>query len=347
MSATVGHTMALAVRAEETQEEQAPALRRRPRAFSLSLPQLWEDVRDGKIRIPAFQREWRWDKQDVCDLLDSIDKGYPIGVLLFWLRAASEERIKIGPFTSDVSARTDARWVVDGQQRLTSIVGSLFTENPGNDFFLCFDLAERKVVPWPPNRSLLPQHLPLFIAFETDRLLDWIVDRQLKAKASGWYDAALAFTKRLREYSLNIYVVEDDDEKTLQEIFRRTNTKGKRLRQSEVFNALRTGLSSSEPTGLPWLSRQVLPLGAGAISDEGLLRVLVAMNGGDVAGRFIETQLPRGEAMVPLLERAARVLGRLVNFLRHEMGIPLLSLLPYELTLYSLAVLFDRFEDQG
>lgn len=327
----------------KNQEELAPALQRRPRAISLTLPQLWEDVRDGKVRIPAFQRKWRWEKQDVCDLLDSIDKGYPIGVLLFWQRMAQAERIKIGPFTTDASARSDARWVVDGQQRLISIVGTLFTEKPGNEFSLCFDMQEPKVIPWAATRPPHAHHLPLFVAFENNRLIDWIMDRNLKKKEPAWYEAALAFHKRLQDYSLNIYVVEDDSEKALQEIFRRTNTKGKRLKQFEVFNALRTGLSTSEPTGLPWLSRQVDALDFGALSDEVLLRTLVTLNQGDVSGRSLEQQLPRGEAINPLLTRTAKVFEAVIRFLQQDAAIPLLALLPYELPLFVLAAVFDRF----
>jgi uncharacterized protein with ParB-like and HNH nuclease domain len=34
--------------------------------------------------IPAIQRPYVWDEQQVTKLFDSLMKGYPIGTFLFW-----------------------------------------------------------------------------------------------------------------------------------------------------------------------------------------------------------------------------------------------------------------------
>ena len=76
----------------------------------------------GRVRIPKFQRPLRWDAKDVLSLLDSVYRGYPIGTLLFWRRPAEADPIVHGTVSIAAPAVTDALWVVDGQQRIISLI---------------------------------------------------------------------------------------------------------------------------------------------------------------------------------------------------------------------------------
>ena len=74
----------------------------------------------GKLGLPDLQRGYVWRAAKVCDLLDSMLKGYPIGYLMIWDAADDTEKSKtIGidnkPFGTPKSL------VIDGQQRLTSL----------------------------------------------------------------------------------------------------------------------------------------------------------------------------------------------------------------------------------
>jgi len=60
----------------------------RPDAIILSIDDLLRDAKSGKIKIPIFQREFKWDANDRIKLLDSVYRGYPIGSLLFWEKKA-------------------------------------------------------------------------------------------------------------------------------------------------------------------------------------------------------------------------------------------------------------------
>ncbi len=40
---------------------------------------LMNDIENGRVRLPPFQREFVWSPSKVIDLVDSIYKGYPIG----------------------------------------------------------------------------------------------------------------------------------------------------------------------------------------------------------------------------------------------------------------------------
>ncbi len=50
----------------------------------------------GRLRVPEFQRNFRWTRKDVLNLFDSILKGYPIGSLLLWSRPAQEAQVRLG-----------------------------------------------------------------------------------------------------------------------------------------------------------------------------------------------------------------------------------------------------------
>ncbi len=45
----------------------------------------------GDIAIPEFQRAFEWDAKRVAELADSLYKGYPIGMLIFWEKEDEKE----------------------------------------------------------------------------------------------------------------------------------------------------------------------------------------------------------------------------------------------------------------
>jgi hypothetical protein len=80
------------------------------------LPALFRRVRNGELRIPAFQRGFVWTEEKILSLLDSVYRGYPIGSLLLW--KVSEPILKIEtrediPFP-DVDTKFPMSFVLDG-----------------------------------------------------------------------------------------------------------------------------------------------------------------------------------------------------------------------------------------
>lgn len=90
---------------------------------SVKIDKLINRIEEGDIKIPAFQRAFVWDQEQIINLLDSIYKDYPIGSILLW---NSIERLKtsrnIGGFSiPDRDPQYPLNYVLDGQQRLTVI----------------------------------------------------------------------------------------------------------------------------------------------------------------------------------------------------------------------------------
>jgi hypothetical protein len=94
-----------------------------------------DHIRRNEFVLPAIQREFVWDTDQICGLFDSLMRGYPIGSFLFWKvdREHCREYAFYG-FLSDYHKRDNRHnppvdlkgdegvtAILDGQQRLTSL----------------------------------------------------------------------------------------------------------------------------------------------------------------------------------------------------------------------------------
>jgi hypothetical protein len=77
-------------------------------------------VEREELRLPEMQREYVWKGPRVRDLLDSLYRGYPSGVILAW---ESDEAVATRDFAVGTSESQAIRplLLLDGQQRLTSL----------------------------------------------------------------------------------------------------------------------------------------------------------------------------------------------------------------------------------
>ena len=97
----------------------------------VSLKSLLEDAGSGKIQLPDFQRGWVWDDDRIRGLLSSISRGFPVGAIMT-LEAGGEIRLKSRMIegAEENSANGAEAFLLDGQQRLTSLYQSLLHEGP-------------------------------------------------------------------------------------------------------------------------------------------------------------------------------------------------------------------------
>lgn len=83
------------------------------------------DVKNGRIGLPDLQRPFVWKDNKVRDLLDSMMKGYPIGYIMLWSSPEDYDRTgHIGKNDKTYKAPDDL--VIDGQQRLTALLASMY-----------------------------------------------------------------------------------------------------------------------------------------------------------------------------------------------------------------------------
>ena len=84
------------------------------------------DVIEGRVGLPDLQRPFVWKDSDVRDLLDSMLRGYPIGYCILWEAPDDQEGKKSSIGLNDKNYATPKELVIDGQQRLTALVSSLY-----------------------------------------------------------------------------------------------------------------------------------------------------------------------------------------------------------------------------
>ncbi len=90
----------------------------------LSVQELVDKIKRDEIRLPEMQRRYVWKKTQVRDLLDSLYRGYPSGMILTW---ENSEDVPTRDFAVEqkVSGQQRFELLLDGQQRLTSLVAIL------------------------------------------------------------------------------------------------------------------------------------------------------------------------------------------------------------------------------
>lgn len=337
-----------------------PSLSDRPEAKAFQIDQLLRQVGDGAIRIPHFQRPLNWDDSDRLTLFDSIYRGYPIGTLLFWKKSAPTQSVYFGTHHISANERSDALWVVDGQQRITTLAEALLRAPKAKERAIFFDLkgeafiyerlpeekpsdqnVARQVNLWsePSEEQLVEPRIPVAKLLDSNDLLEWLLERptlpaELRHKA---IDAG----KRIREYQVPSYIVTTDEEKILQTVFLRINQTGHRLEDKDVFHALFAKQSPEKPSDLKTLGEGLVSLGFGLVPENEILNALRAVNGlplhHDFADALEPTQAPE------LLTKTDSALRKAIEFLIKDAQIPHFDLLPYKLPLAVLAKFFYLF----
>jgi hypothetical protein len=96
-----------------------------------SLGKMLDDVAAGRIQLPDFQREWKWDDDRIRALLATVTLDYPLGVAMT-LETGGEAQFKARPLAGTPVSPSEApqQLLLDGQQRLTSLYQALKSDLP-------------------------------------------------------------------------------------------------------------------------------------------------------------------------------------------------------------------------
>jgi hypothetical protein len=324
-----------------------------PNARTFSIVDVVEQLRRGRMRIPEFQRPLRWQWDDVRRLFDSIVKGYPIGNLLLWQKSAPAAQIHLGDISMNAPEFADAWWVVDGQQRLISLVNALDERTPSSEkFALAYDLNKADFVK--PPRIEESSVIPLPELFDLQQLFQWFVRHP---ESHEMLNDATRITKAIREFAIPAYIVEQQDEAVLRDIFDRVNNSGRRLSRAEVFSALH---SVQKETGAGrWTLEEIIALVDreclfGELDADAVLSAILVRRGPDFArdihDEFSETRDDRArdfgnESRESAYREGGEAILRTVRFLQQDAGVPHITFLPYRYLFVVLSRFFAHFPE--
>lgn len=102
-----------------------------------------ENIKKGNFVIPNFQRDFVWKPQSICYLLDSLIRGFPIGSFL--LLPYGELKLTYTPLNImnaqiQKESKDEIKYILDGQQRITSIARAFLNLDPVYSYFLDIDV---------------------------------------------------------------------------------------------------------------------------------------------------------------------------------------------------------------
>jgi hypothetical protein len=218
---------------------------------SYELSQLLGDIDLGKLALPELQRPFVWKKTGVRDLLDSMYRGFPVGYLMLWNAAAVDSKF-IG---TDGKQHTPTEFIVDGQQRLTS----LYAVMKGREItFSDFSKGYVKVGFRPRDgrfevTDAAIEKDPEFLADITKlwtgedwEVIDAFIERLRTARPEALEDGgekqlrgALGRLNALQDYPfLAVQIGHEVDEESVAEIFMRVNSGGTELTQADFILTL-------------------------------------------------------------------------------------------------------------
>ena len=324
------------------------------------LGKLLQRVASGRIRVPKFQRAFVWRQSDVHSLLDSVYRGFPIGSILVWdTDATIQSAGRIGPVSVPPAPDGTVGYLLDGQQRLSALVGTLRpdsqSEGPaiadGLDWSVYFDLESREFVR-KPGDGLKPQHFPVRRLLNTAAFFAECrrIERDAPAsvKARQWIDEADRLANAFRDYQLPLIRIQEADLDGAVAVFARLNRTGRKMAADEMVSALTYEEDGFHlASALSEFKVELEPLGFGNLKRVFLLRTVLAALELDIYAKDwanlivqqdVRRQLPSGFGM------ATRALHRALDFLR-GLGVTSDRLLPYGLQLVLLAEFFRKRPD--
>lgn len=92
---------------------------------------LMKAIDEGRAQLPDFQRGWVWDDGRIKALIASITSNFPVGAAMFLEYGNANIRFKYRTIEgSPAQNAVPSELILDGQQRLTSIYSSLFSNKP-------------------------------------------------------------------------------------------------------------------------------------------------------------------------------------------------------------------------
>jgi len=320
-----------------------------------SIRQAIERVSAGQLRVPAFQRGFVWDVERVAYLMDSIYKDYPFGALILW-RTKTQLRSEraLGPFgLPEREPDYPIDYVLDGQQRLTSIFGVFQTDitpiagadvswtKVYYDFEAERDLQESQFEALRSEETDPARHFPISTFF--DPVAYRVATQHLSENRIREIDAVQAIFK---EAIIPTQVIETDDRGKVAIVFERVNRLGVELDTFQLLSAWTWSEEFDLQEQIRNLADELTPFGFGEIGEETnlLLRCCSAVVAEDVTAPGLLSL--NGAEVRERFDEIANGLRGAIDFLRNNMHVEKLANLPYPAMLVPLTVFFAAKDGQ-
>lgn len=313
---------------------------------------LFVEIDTGQIKLPMFQRDFVWDKEQSSKLIDSILKGFPIGTFIFWKTKEELRSYKeVGNHKLQAAPKGDyVQYILDGQQRITSLYairkGIRITkegrEIDYKDIFI--------------NLNYEPANDEQIVVTEKEEGKHYVSVHDVLSKPLGTFYKKLShdqaelietYKGKLTNYDFSTITIKDYPIDVACEVFSRINTGGKVLTVFEImvaktydeakqfdladkYDVLRDG-SDDEKECLTAAKFETIP-------ESIVMQCVAAIGVRAVRSRDI-LQIRR-DAFIAQWEPMKKALFMAIDFIRAELRVPVSQLVPYPAIVVPLTYFF-------
>ncbi|MBW4426557.1 MAG: DUF262 domain-containing protein [Nostoc desertorum CM1-VF14] len=309
------------------------------------------EIENGQIKIPQFQREFVWTMQKSAALIDSIIKGYPIGTFIFWRTNERLRSVKnIGKLDlPEPKPGEFVDYVLDGQQRLTSLFASLqgviLTREDGREdnfsqIFIDLEAQDSE------------QIVITDIAGKDEKSLISILNLLkgsfllLAAYSQKYHDKIQTYKNWIESYQYSIIQVKDAPIEIATEIFTRINVSGQVLSLFEIMAAKTFDYEKNFDLTEKFqeLIENLKPLNYETISDATVLQVVSVILSKECKRQVI-LKLDKN-SFIDVWNKSIDSIERSVEYFRNFYRIPVSHLLPYNALIVPFSYFFFHHQDK-
>lgn len=314
---------------------------------AIKVDRIVERIREGDIKIPAFQRGFVWNQEQITELLDSIYCNYPIGSILLW---SSHERLKAsrnigGLKLPEREPDYPVNYVLDGQQRLSSIY-AVFCANKeyepciadyGADpkvFEIAFRFDDESFIPLSDAEVSRP-HIDLSSLLDTESFFSAI--ERLSAEDQK---AARQLHSRVNNYEVPVVTISKRSKDEVGIIFERINSTGSALTALDLLVAWTWSEDFHLQEALSELGDTLDGKGFGELPDKLVLQCLGAVLAEDTRTKKILALDP--SRVREEFSYTGECIAAAIDFLHTEFKIQSIELLPHLQQIVPLAYFFSH-----
>ena len=325
------------------------------------LGRLVERVAAGKIRVPRFQRAFVWKQPDLSALLDSVRRGFPIGSLLVWETDKDiESAPRIGPVEIGSHPDGTVGYILDGQQRVSTLAGTLRLPDGRDpivddiDWRVYYDLDEQVFLdhrraakdatqsPGESAEDLNPRYFPVRSLLNTAGFFE--ACRRIQEQGDGAHrlrrlGEADRLASAFRDYQLPLVSIREADTESAVTVFARLNRTGRKMAEDELVSALTYQEGEFHLASmLDEFKAELKKKGFGGLNRVFLLRSVLAALDLDIYAKDWADLMVKQEVRQKLpegFEGAKRGIGLALKMLK-DLGVTSDRLLPYGLQLVML-----------
>ena len=316
---------------------------RDPKPDIQRIEELVTGVKYGEIKLPKFQRPFVWKKKEVLKLLDSIYNGYPIGSILLWYtseKLASERTIAGLEIIEKEAYPTN--YLLDGQQRLSSLCGALYWNNNDSESIwnVSFDLDKEEFIH--ARGDIKIEYFPLNKLLNTSDFINQCKSFEAHPKRDKFFKNAEKLLRAVKDYKIAVVKIGEMTINEVAPIFERINSTGRKLTIVDLMRAATWKGGFDLNDAIENVRKICESLNYYDIPDSHILRNISACAGLGINREDIDKLRSKTSEDLELASiRCSEAYQRAIEFLKQHFPLPTYEYLPYGLQLTYLVEFFN------